>query len=69
MRSVFYSLFLLVTSCAVAPAYATSSSACYNITDADARTFCLAKARSEPSQCYAIQRADKLAECLAEVRK
>jgi len=50
-------------------AMAADSSACYNIQDADARTYCLARARGESSQCYSIQRADLRSQCLAEVRR
>lgn len=53
----------------VAPAHASDSATCYTISDADARNFCLAKARRESSMCYAIQRTDVRAACLAEVRK
>lgn len=48
---------------------ASDASACYNISDADARTYCLAQARGESSQCYSIQRPDLRSQCLAEVRK
>lgn len=50
------------------PVMAADSSACYNIADPDARTYCLAKARSEPAMCYAIYRQDLRSMCLAEVR-
>lgn len=50
-------------------AAANQSSSCYSIQDADARQYCLAKARREPAQCYAVQRADMRSQCLAEVRK
>ena len=70
MRAVLFLSFLLTTTCTgVAPAFAADSSACYVIQDADARTYCLAKARHDVSQCYAIQRADLRAQCLAEIRK
>lgn len=48
---------------------ASDAIACYAIDDADARTYCLARARRDPSQCYAIQRPDVRAQCRAEVRK
>jgi len=50
-------------------AFAGDSGACYNVQDADARTYCLARAKSEPAQCYNIQRADLRSMCLAEVRR
>lgn len=48
---------------------AADSGACYNVNDSDARAYCLAKARQEPSVCYSIQRADLRSMCLAEVRR
>jgi hypothetical protein len=45
------------------------ASACYSISDADARAACLARVYSSPSQCYSVRDADKRAECLAETRK
>ena len=50
-------------------AFASDAGACYGIADADARTYCLAKAHKEPGGCYSIQRSDMRAQCLAEVRK
>jgi len=32
-------------------AMAADASACYNIADADARTYCLARAHRQPGQC------------------
>lgn len=52
----------------VAPARATDAGTCYTISDADARTYCLAKAHKDPGRCYAIQRADLRSQCLAETR-
>ena len=52
-----------------AKAAPADASACYNVADADARTYCLARARSEPSACYSIQRPDLRSLCLAEARK
>lgn len=43
--------------------------ACYNITDSDARSFCIARVRRDVSQCYNIQRGDLRSMCLAEVRR
>lgn len=61
----------LITLLTVMPmlAHATDPGTCYTISDADARTLCLAKAHNDPSRCYAIQDSSKRAECLAEVRK
>jgi hypothetical protein len=42
---------------------------CYTISNPDARNYCLAKARHEPSQCYAIQRNDLRSLCLSETRQ
>lgn len=52
--------------------YATSTAAadtgpCYSIGDADARNYCIAKAKNERSICYTIQKSDMRAQCLAEV--
>lgn len=52
----------------VAPARSADVSACYNISDMDARSYCIAKARKSPGMCYSIQRADLRAQCLAETR-
>ena len=48
---------------------AATASACYNITDADARTYCLARAHRQPGQCYSIQNPAMRSMCLSEVRK
>lgn len=48
---------------------ASDSGACYNIGDADARAYCLARAHRDPGRCYSIQRADLRSLCLAEARK
>lgn len=50
-------------------AFASDSGACYNIQDADARAYCLARAKREPSLCHNIQRADLRSMCLAEVSR
>lgn len=52
----------------VAPARATDAGACYTISSQDARSYCLAKARKEPSPCYSIRNPDMRAQCLAETR-
>lgn len=64
MPILFFSLLL-----ASGVAYAADSGACYSIQDADARAYCLAKARKDTAACYTIQRADMRSMCLAEVRK
>lgn len=61
-------LFLLFTA-GTAPAVAADAASCYAIQDADARVYCLAKARQEPSACYSIQSSGLRSQCLAEVRK
>ena len=48
---------------------AGNTSACYNISDSDIRTFCLARAKNEPAQCYNIVRQDLRQQCLAEVSR
>lgn len=64
-------LYLMVAALPAAHpgmARATDASTCYTIPDADARTFCLAKAHHDPGMCYAIQNTALRSECLAEVR-
>lgn len=46
-----------------------STSACYNINDADARAVCLARANRDPGRCYSVQRPDLRSVCLAEARR
>lgn len=65
MRATLAILIMVATSAA----QAADTGACYTISNADSRAYCLAKARGEPSMCYAIQAADMRATCLAEVRK
>lgn len=48
---------------------AQQASACYNIGDADARAYCLARAHRDTGRCYNVQRPDLRAQCLAEVRR
>ena len=50
-------------------AAAARPSACYNVSDNDARTMCLARAHREPGQCYSIRRDDLRQQCLAEVQR
>ncbi len=64
MHPTLVLLIMLATSAA----QAADAGACYMISNADSRAFCLAKARGEPSMCYAIQATDMRAACLAEVR-
>jgi len=61
-------LLAALLSGAAAPALAADASSCYAVGDMDTRSYCLAKARHEPSMCYAIERADLRVQCLAEVR-
>lgn len=58
----------LLIMIAAGSAQAADAGACYTISNADSRAFCLARARGKPSMCYAIQAADMRAACLAEVR-
>lgn len=71
---------LLLSSCAASaapmsamwpiwPKPSTTASACYNISDADARAACLARAHRDPGRCYSVQRSELRAQCLAEVRQ
>ena len=66
MRKSLLAAFLLFTGCA--PAFAVDAAACYAITDADARAYCLAKARKDSGMCYAIRSSGLRSQCLAEVR-
>lgn len=50
-------------------AMASDPGACYAIANADARNYCLARARGDASMCYAIHDSAKRSECMAEVRK
>ena len=59
----FASLLLCFTSAA----NAADASSCYNIAEADARTYCLALAHDDPGRCYAIQDSALRSRCLAEV--
>lgn len=52
----------------ISSAHAADASACYSISDADVRSYCIAKARHDASACYTIQRGDLRAQCQAEVR-
>ena len=65
-----YVFALLVTpQAALAETRQPQPSSCYNIQDADARAFCLARAHRNPSMCYSVQRPDLRSMCLAEVRR
>lgn len=66
MRAIIFTLSMLAT---LPTAAATTASACYNISDADARAACLARAHRDPGRCYSVQRSDLRAQCLAEVRQ
>lgn len=45
------------------------ASACYSVTDADARAYCMARAHQDASRCYSIQHQSVRAMCISEVRK
>lgn len=62
-------LILAAVALIAGSARAADVATCHTITDADARTYCLAKARSEPGMCYAVTKPDLRSQCLAEVRK
>lgn len=67
-------IFLIALACAWVllanhGASAAGASACYNVADSDARTYCLARAHREPGQCYSIQRSELRQQCLAEVTR
>jgi hypothetical protein len=68
LLTIAYFGSMLAVVLVTAPARADTS-ACYTISDADARTACLARARRDASMCYSVQRSDLRALCLAEVRK
>lgn len=68
MRYAFLALLIAAAVPAIADA-TNAAGACYSITDADARTVCLAKAHSNPSLCYSVKDAGKRAQCLAETKK
>lgn len=68
MRNLIYSAFLVMLSC-THPVMAADAGSCYTIADADARAYCLAKARSDSGTCYTIQDSAKRSMCLAEVRR
>ncbi len=58
-------LMLMITT----GAHAADASACYTIASADARAYCLARARHDPGMCYAVQDSGLRSMCLAEVRE
>jgi len=58
-----------LVACSASADTPSQAAACYNIADADARAYCLARAKHEPAQCYNIKSADLRSMCLAEVRK
>lgn len=43
--------------------------ACYNISDADARAYCIARERHDASYCYNIQSASMRSTCMGEVKR
>lgn len=62
-------LAALVAFAGCTPAIATDAGSCYAINDADARAYCLAKARRDSGTCYTIQSSAMRSQCLAEVRR
>lgn len=68
MRYAFALLFTIAALPAAADT-ASAASACYSISDSDARATCLAKAHKDPAKCYAVQSAEKRAICIAEVKR
>jgi len=60
---------LAVTLFGPVVAFAADAGACYNISDGDARSYCLARAHKQPDICYNIQRSDMRSQCLAEVSR
>ena len=69
-RKIHMVALAVAASCAViGAASAADAGSCYAISDADSRSWCLAKARQDPSACFSIQRQDMRAQCLAEMRK
>lgn len=67
MRYAILALLIAAAAPAIAD-NASAASACYSISDADARSACLAKVHKDPGRCYAVQAADKRAICIAEVK-
>ena len=61
------------TALLVAPhsaiAGSSAASACYNVQDADARAYCLARVHRDPGRCYNVQRADLRSACQAEAHQ
>jgi len=58
----------LALTLAAGAAIAEDASSCYNISDADKRAACLAKAHSDSGRCYAIKDQSARAECQAQTR-
>lgn len=74
MKSILTDLAIILSLMALTiwaseRSHASDASSCYAVADADARAYCLAKARKDSSTCYTIQRADMRSMCLAEVRR
>lgn len=65
MKYLLSCFFIVFTS----PSFASDAGSCYAINDADARQYCLAKARQDAATCYAIQNSGLRSQCLAEVRR
>lgn len=72
MKRLYFALLifvLIVSLFGPIVAFAGDGGACYNIADADARSWCLARSNKRPDLCYNIQKADLRSLCLAEVRR
>lgn len=66
--AIYLCAILFGSHAAVAQVARPSSSACYGIGNADARSYCLARAHRQVSYCYNVQDASMRAMCIAEVR-
>ncbi|MBB3017699.1 hypothetical protein FHR70_000739 [Microvirga lupini] len=71
MKKLLLSLYIATATACMAggPVFAADAGSCYAIADADARAYCLAKARGDSGTCYTIQSSGLRSQCLAEVRK
>ena len=65
MKTLILAFLIMIPGVAAA----TDAGSCYGIGDADARAYCLAKARQDSGTCYTIQSSSLRSICLAEVRK
>lgn len=67
MRNTLFVAVLFFSGCT--PAIAADAGSCYAVAEADARAYCLAKARRDSGTCYTIQSSALRSQCLAEVRR